>query len=77
MELNLGLSTRLINGYNASAFLERDAKMPFIPSAEPAFIEEQPVAPQQETKWDPYPTLSLHGSAQELFGQHPTNWLEI
>lgn len=64
-DFKLGQSFNLLRGCNPTVFLK---KMPLMPSAKPALFERSPVIknPNVEAKWDEYPVISLHKSAEEL-----------
>lgn len=61
--MKLGESFTLAKGCKATVFLD---KTPLTPSAQPALYEKKPDFVPQDVKWDDYPVISLHDTAQEL-----------
>lgn len=64
-DLKLGQSFCLLQGLQPTVFL---SQTPLTPSEKPALYEKNPVLknPDLEAKWDDYPVISLHESAEEL-----------
>lgn len=66
--VKLGQSVDLLQGYKPTVFLGTDGKSPLVPSTQPALFEKRSSIqnPNVEAKWDQFPTISLHKTAEEL-----------
>ena len=64
--VKLGHSACLLDGYNSTAYLERDGKSLLKTTPKQALPEIVPENPQAAAKWDDYPVISLHSTTEEL-----------